>query len=129
YSPYGYSPFSSMLYNRYGYRGDRNMDFNYQNIAILSYDSSLNLKWSNFIYKKQESKGESLLHFLSFKTVNIGSALLFLYNRPYRGSYMLTVTSISPKGKRSRIPLLSRLGNAIHWMPKYGEQIGARTVI
>ncbi len=130
YPSYGsmyYSPFSPYYYNPYGFRQRRDNEYNYQDIAILSYDSTLSLTWSNFIQKQQESEGS--VSFLSYKMMNLSSALLFIYNDPYRRSFLLTVMSVTPNGKLSKLPTLRGQDRGLQWMPRYGRQISARSVV
>jgi len=128
YSSYYYSPFSPMMYSPYGYRNNRrNVSYHYQDVAILSFDSSQDLTWSNFIRKNQQD--EQNASFLSYKMVNIGSALMFIYNSPFRRSFLLTAMSVTPNGKLSKLPTLRGLDQGYQWMPRFGKQIGARTVV
>lgn len=127
YSPYGYSPFSPWYYSPYGWRNDRDVTYNYNDVAMLSYDSTQQLIWSNFIRKNQQS-GENA-SFLSYEMVNIGSALMFIFNNPFRRSYLLTAMSVTPSGKLSKLPTLRGLDNGYQWMPRFGRQISARAVV
>lgn len=127
YSSMYYSPFSPYYYNPYGRRQQQNNVYHYKDVAILSYDSTLSLTWSNFIRKDQESANSASL--LSYKMINISSALLFIYNDPYRRSFLLSAMSVSPNGKLEQLPTLQGQDRGFKWMPRYGRQIGSRTVI
>lgn len=127
YSPYSYSPFSPWYYSPYGFNNNRGVNYHYLDVAILSYDSTGKLIWSNFIRKNQQDDDNA--SFLSYKMINIGSALLFIYNSPFRRSFLLTAMSVTPDGKLSKLPTLRGLDNGYQWMPRYGRQIGARTVV
>lgn len=127
YYPYYYSPFSPWYYSPYGWDNNRGTEYHYDDIAILSYDGDGKLEWSNFIRKNQSAEGNA--SFLSYKLVNIGSELEFIYNSPFRRSYLLTVMSVTPQGKLSKLPTLRGLDNGYDWMPRYGRQISARSVV
>lgn len=127
YYPYYSSPFSPWYYNPYGWNNNRGVEYHYNDVAILSYDGNGKLEWSNFIRKNQSAEDNAA--FLSYKLVNIGSALEFIYNSPFRRSYLLTVMSVTPGGKISKLPTLRGLDNGYDWMPRYGRQIDARSVV
>lgn len=127
YSPYYYSPYSPAYYNPWNWNNSQGNRYHYDNIAILSFDNEGNFLWSNFVRKSQFDDGADL--YLSYMMVNIGSQLRFLYNELDRRSYMLTDNSISPDGKISRMPTLRNLDKGFTWMPRYGKQIGSRTVL
>lgn len=127
YSPYYSSPFSPWYYSPFGRRNEQDVTYHYNDVAILSYDGSQQLTWSNFIRKRQENGGNA--SFLSYKMVNIGSALMFIYNSPFRRSFLLKAERVTPSGKLSKLPTLRGLDNGYQWMPRFGRQIGARSVI
>ncbi|GAA4303219.1 hypothetical protein GCM10023143_06410 [Compostibacter hankyongensis] len=126
-SYYYYSPFSPWYYSPYYWDNDRGTRYHYDNVAILSYDGSGKLEWSNFIRKNQyadDNAGQ-----LSYELVNIGSELHFIYNELYRRSWLLTDVAITPEGKLRRMPTLRNLDKGYDWMPRYGKQIGSREVV
>ncbi|MBW8685539.1 hypothetical protein [Chitinophaga rhizophila] len=127
YTPYYYSPYSPFYYNPW-YNNYNSQDrYHYDNVAVLSLDNEGNLLWSNFVHKTQYEDGSDL--FTSFMMVNIGSELRFLYNESERRNQMIVDSGISPDGKSSRKPTLRNLDKGFTWMPRYGKQIGARTVL
>lgn len=129
YSPYYfYSPFySPWYYSPYYWNSNRGVRYHYNNIAILSYDEKGKLEWSNFVRKDQYDDDNA--SFLSYQLVNIGSELHFLFNEPYRSSYILADESITPDGRLTREPTLRNLDRGYQWMPRYGKQINARQVV
>ncbi|HEY6083361.1 MAG TPA: hypothetical protein VIU45_07880 [Chitinophagaceae bacterium] len=129
YSPYYfYSPFySPWYYSPYYWNSNRGVRYHYNNVAILSYDGKGKLEWSNFVRKEQYDDDNA--SFLSYQLVNIGSSLHFLYNEPYRSSYILADESITPDGRLTREPTLRNLDRGYQWMPRYGKQISARQVV
>lgn len=126
-SPYYYSPFSPWYYNPYSWYGNQGTRYYYNDVAILSYGADGKLEWSNFIRKEQEDEDNDA--FLSYQMVNISSALQFIYNEPFRRSYLLTAASVTPDGKVSKLPTLRGLDRGYEWMPRYGRQVSARSVV
>lgn len=127
YTPYYYSPYSPWYYNPWYNNYNQNNRYHYDNVAVLSVDSDGNLLWSNFIHKSQFDDGADL--YLSFMMVNIGSELRFLYNELNRRDWMLTDNSVQPDGQSNRNPLLRNMDKGYQWMPRYGKQISARSVL
>lgn len=127
YSPYYYSPFSPWYYSPYSWNQNQGTRYHYNDVAILSYDGTGKLEWSNFVRKQQYDDDNDA--FLSYQMINIASSLKFLYNEPFRRAYLVTVMSITPDGKLSKMPTLRGLDRGYQWMPRYGKQIGARQVV
>jgi hypothetical protein len=128
YSPYYYSPYSPWYYNPwYNNNNNQGNRYHYDNVAILSMDDEGNLLWSNFVHKSQYDDGEDL--YLSYMMVNIGSELRFLYNELDRRNYIMTDVGIEPDGQSTRKPTLRNLDKGFTWMPRYGKQISARSVL
>lgn len=127
YSPYYYSPFSSMYYNPYYWNNSQGLRYHYDNVAVMSFDEEGNMQWTNFVHKSQFDDNADL--YLSYLMVNVGSELRFLYNELERRNFMLTDVSLAPGGKVNRMPTLRNLDKGFTWMPRYGKQIGARTVV
>lgn len=85
-SPYssGYDYYlNSPSYNRYyrpynsvGYM--ESMRYYYDDILIISIDSSLNMRWNSIIHKKQAEDEQD--NFLSFGTMNAGAEIHFLFS-------------------------------------------------
>ena len=127
YAPYYYSPYSSMYYNPYYWNNSQGLRYHYDNVAVLSFDDEGNMQWNNFVHKSQFDDNADL--YLSYLMVNIGSELRFIYNEMDRRSYLLTDVSLAPGGKVNRMPTLRNLDKGFTWMPRYGKQISARTVV
>ncbi|QEH39658.1 hypothetical protein [Chitinophaga sp. XS-30] len=127
YYPYYYSPYSPYYYNPYGWNDMHGTRYHYDNIAILSFDEKGEMQYSNFVHKSQFDDGADL--YLSYMLVNVGSELHFLFNELDRRQYVLSENTIGPDGKVSRKPTLRNLDKGFTWMPRYGKQIAARTVI
>lgn len=127
YYPYYYSPFSPWYYSPYSWNNSQGTRYHYNDVAILSYDGTGKLEWSNFIRKQQTDDDNDA--FLSYKMVNIASALQFIYNEPFRRAFLVSVSSITPEGKLSKLPTLRGLDRGYEWMPRYGRQVSARQVV
>lgn len=125
--PYYYSPYSPWYYSPYSWNTNQGTQYHYNDVAILSYGGDGKLEWSNFIRKQQQDDDNDA--FLSYKMVNIASALQFIYNEPFRRSYLVSVMSVTPDGKLSKLPTLRGLDRGYEWMPRYGRQVSARQVV
>lgn len=122
-----YSPFSPWYYSPYSWNDNNGTRYHYNDVAILNYDPSGKLTWSNFIRKDQFDDDNTV--FLSYKMVNVGDALHFIYNEPFRRSYLLTDVSLDPHGQLSKSPTMRGLDRGYEWMPRYGKQVSARSVV
>lgn len=125
--PYYYSPYSPYYYNPYGWNDMQGTRYHYDNVAILSFDETGEMQYSNFVHKSQFDDGADL--YLSYMLVNVGSELHFLFNELDRRQYVLSENTIGPDGKVNRMPTLRNLDKGFTWMPRYGKQISGRTVI
>jgi len=122
---------NSSSYNRY-YRPYNSMGYvqrlryYYDDILILSVDSSLNIKWNNIIHKKQSEDEQD--NFLSYATVNAGSEIHFLFS-DNRKNQVINNHSISSSGKMKRYATLKSYEAGYEFMPKLSRQVGARQVL
>ena len=123
YSPF-YSPWNSP-WNRYG-QGQA-VRFHSDNIMILSFDKDGQIEWSNVIPKSQfDDESDAMI---SYQMLVTGSELHFLFNQYERRSLLLSDQSIGPDGKITRYPTLKNLDKGFEFMPRYGKQVGARSII
>lgn len=127
YYPYYYSPFSPWYYSPYSWNGSEGTSYHYNDVAVLSYDANGKLEWSNFVHKQQTDQDNDA--FLSYRLVNTGDALDFIYNQAFRRSFLVTVTSVTPDGRLSQLPTLRGLDRGYEWMPRYGRQVSSREVV
>ena len=121
------SPFNSYYpWNRgaYGYQNTR---YFADNVAILSFDSSANIAWSNVIHKSQFDDNTD--DFIGYITMNTGNEVHFLYNETVRKNVLLSDQSITPDGKVNHVPTLRNLDRGYHFMPRLGKQVGAKQMI
>jgi hypothetical protein len=123
YSPY-YSPYSP--YNRYGMGGTLSR-YSAENILILSFDKNSNLEWSNVIPKSQFDDDSDLQ--ISFKMVNTGGEIHFLYNESEKRTLLLSDQSISSDGKITRYPTFHNLDKGYEFLPRHGKQISSNQII
>ncbi len=124
YSPY-YSPYSP--WNRYGYGSGAINRYNAENIMLLSFDKNSNLEWSNVIPKSQFDDEED--NKISFKMVNTGGEIHFLYNEAERRTLLLTDQSVSADGKIARYPTLHNLDKGYEFLPRHGKQISSNQIV
>ena len=131
-SPYYYNPFNS--YGAYGYypwyrsgSGFQNTRYFADNIAVLSFDSTATLSWSNVIHKSQFDDNTD--NFIGYTTMNTGNEVHFLYNETERKNILLSDQKITPAGKVERTPTLKNLDRGFEFMPRLGKQVAAKQMI
>lgn len=111
-------------YNSAGYV--QSTKFYYDDILIISVDSSLNLKWNSIIHKKQVEDEQD--NFLSFATVNAGAEIHFLFSDSKKNQ-VINNHSILPSGQIKRYATLKSYEAGYEFMPKLSRQVGARQVL
>jgi hypothetical protein len=120
-NPYWYyRPFNS-------FSNVHSVRYYYDDILLLSIDSSLNMQWSNIISKKQTD--DETDNFMSFSTMNAGSEIHFIYIERDRNKQVLSNHSILPSGQVKRYPTLKSREIGYEFMPRLAKQIGLREVI
>ncbi len=125
YSPYGFGGYGSPYYNRWGMGAPTR--YHAENIMVLSFDNSDSLQWSNVIPKTQfDDQTDGLI---SHQMLNTGGEIHFLYNNYERRTLLLNDQTIDAEGKVVRKPTLKNLDRNIDFMPRYGKQIGARSIV
>ncbi len=124
YSPYGFGGWNSP-WNRWG--GRQSTRYIAENIMVLSFNKDGGIEWSNVIPKSQYDDETDAL--ISHQMVNTGGELHFLFNTYERRTLLLSDQSIGPDGKITRYPTLKNLDRGFEFMPRFGKQIGSRTVI
>ena len=123
YSPF-YSPWNSPWYR---YNQGQAVRYHTDNIMILSFDKDGMIEWSNVIPKSQYDDESDAM--ISYNLLVTGGELHFLFNQYERRSLLLSDQSIGPDGKITRYPTLKNLDRGFEFMPRYGKQIGARSLI
>ena len=135
---YPFSPVSSYYYsyaNPYSYYypwsrgglGYQNTRYFADNIALLSFDSTGSLTWSNVIHKSQYDDNTD--DFIGYIAMNAGTEVHFLYNETVRKNVLLSDQSITPDGQLNHTPTLRNLDRGYEFMPRLGKQVGAKQMI
>jgi hypothetical protein len=66
---------------------------------------------------------------ISHQIMNTGGEIHFLFNLYERRTLLLNDQSVGPDGKVTRYPTLRNLDRSIEFMPRFGKQISARSII
>lgn len=125
------SPFYSSYYypwSRWGPYGGYQMNRYYaDNIAIMSFDSTANMQWTNVIHKSQYDDYSD--NFIGYGTLNTGSRFHFIYNQLEKRTLLLTDQSIVPGGEINRSPTLRNLSKEYQFMPRYSKQVSSHELV
>jgi hypothetical protein len=97
------------------------------NIMVLSFNDKGVMEWSNVVRKSQYDDNND--SFLGYNMINTGSELHFIFNLQEKRTLMLSDQSIEPSGQITRRPTLRNLDKGFDFMPRYGKQISAKTII
>ena len=97
------------------------------NIAVMSFDSTASLVWSNVIHKSQFDDYTD--NFIGYGTFNAGNQFHFLYNESERRTLLLTDQSITPDGQVIHAPTLHELNKDYQFMPRFAKQVSSRELI
>jgi len=127
FNDYYYSPYYSRYWWNSRSSSSQAVRYHADNIAVLSFDNTGQLEWSNVIGKSQfddESDDN-----ISFQLMNTGGQLHFLFNQQERRNNLLTDYSITPDGQMNRNPTLKNLDRGYEFLPKYGKQVSGRQMI
>ena len=129
-STYDYYTYSS-LYNSWYWRNrwgnNQAVRHHADNITILSFDNTGQLEWSNVIHKEQfDDESDDRI---SYKIINTGGQLNFLFNQEEKRAKLLNNYSIDPSGQLSRNPTLKNLDRGYEFLPRYAKQVSSRQMI
>ncbi|HXL54732.1 MAG TPA: hypothetical protein VN958_00655, partial [Chitinophagaceae bacterium] len=97
------------------------------NIAIMSFDSTGNLQWTNIIHKSQYDDYTD--NFIGYGTLNSGEQIHFLFNQSEKRALLLTDQTLTPDGQINRSPTLHNLDKDFQFMPRYGRQVSSHELI
>ncbi len=97
------------------------------NVLVLSFNNIGTMEWSNLVRKSQYDDNTD--NFLGYTMMNTGAELHFLYNLQEKRNLILSDQSIEPSGQLTRRPTLKNLDKGYEFMPRFGKQIGAKTII
>ena len=133
--PYDYYYYSSPFYNSYYYPWSRWGNYGgYQinryyadNIAILAFDSTANMQWTNIINKSQYDDYTD--NFIGYGSLNAGGKFHFLFNQLEKRTLLLTDQSITPDGEVNRSPTLRNLSKEYQFMPRYAKQVSSYELV
>jgi hypothetical protein len=131
-SPYA-GDFVPIGTNPYLYPWYRTRSFNQttryyaDNVIVLSFSDKGVMEWSNLVRKSQYDDITDNL--LGYNLINTGSELHFLFNQQEKRTWMLSDQSVDPSGQITRRPTLKNLDKGFDFMPRYGKQVAAKTII
>jgi len=133
--PYDYYYYSSPFYNSYYYPWSRWGNYGgYQinryyadNIAILAFDSTARMLWTNIINKSQYDDYTD--NFIGYGSLNTGGKFHFLFNQLEKRTLLLTDQSITPDGEVNRSPTLRNLTKEYQFMPRYAKQVSSYELV
>jgi|GEM_PF-59252 len=97
------------------------------NIAVVSYDATGKMEWSNIINKSQFDDSND--NFIGFTLANTGDQLHFIFNVQEKQTLLLSDQNISPEGQITRNPTIKNLDKGYDFMPRKSKQVGARQLI
>jgi hypothetical protein len=97
------------------------------NIAIISYDSTAKIEWTNTVAKSQYDDNSDDL--LGYAMANTGENIHILFNVQEKRNLILTDQFISVEGQVTRNPTLKNLDRGYDFMPKHAKQVGAKQII
>lgn len=97
------------------------------NIAIISYDSTGKVDWTNIINKSQYDDNSDEL--IGFTIANTGDKIHFLFNIQERRNLVLTDQYINNDGQITRNPTLKNLDKGYDFMPRHAKQVAAKQII
>ena len=123
YSPY-FNPWRSP-WNRWGM--GQATRYHAENILIISFDKDGGVEWSNVIPKSQFDDETDML--ISHQVLNTGGELHFLFNLYERRTLLLNDHTLGPNGNITRHPTLKNLDKGFEFMPRFGKQVSARSMI
>lgn len=123
YSPY-YSPF---YYGNPYYRGGNDTRYYYNNILVMSLDSTGKYDWTKIVPKTQFDDQSD--NNLSYALMITGGQLHFLFNELSRRTQILTERTIDGDGNIGRNPPMHNLDRGYTFMPRYAKQVSASEII
>jgi hypothetical protein len=124
---YSYSPLYNSWYWRNRFNNNQAVRHHADNVAILSFDNTGKLEWSNVIHKEQfDDESDDRI---SYQLINTGGQLHFVFNQEEKRAQLLNDYTVNPNGQINRNPTLKNLDKGYEFMPKYGKQVSNNQVI
>lgn len=117
---------NSMYYNNFyrpfsSFNNFQSQTFYYDNVLVLSFDSSLAMQWNVVIPKEQTDEGND--NFLSYSIMNMGRELHFLYVERLSNTQVVSNQSIQPDGTLKRYPTFKSREKGFEFMPRSAKQV------
>lgn len=127
YDYYTYSPLYSSWMWRNRFNSGQSVRYHADNITLMSFDSVGRVEWSNVIHKEQfDDESDDRI---SYKLMNTGGQLHFLFNQEEKRTQLLNDFSVDASGQLTRNPTLRNLDKGYEFLPKYAKQVSSRQVI
>lgn len=127
YDYYYFNNYYGGFYRPFGMLGNRNTQYFYENVLLLSLSKKGDPQWVDILHKQQSDDDND--NFLSFGLFNTPTGLHFLYNDISKRSRLLAANIITPDGKTKRNPTIKTYEREYEFMPRFSKQVGARQVI
>lgn len=133
-NPYYYNSYYNYYpgyYNYYRPYNDYNRNqitrYTYNNIMLMSIDSSLQPVWTNIILKKQTDDNND--NYLSYGYVNVGKEIYFLFLEKVRNQQVVSNQALEADGSIKRFATLKSREKGYHFMPRFAKQVGLYEVV
>ena len=130
YSPYYYNYYSPYSFGYYGRRYSQygsGVRYYYNNVLVLSVDSTGKVDWSKVLHKSQFDENND--NYLSYALMVTGGQLHFLFNELERRNQLINDQSITATGTLNRNPPLRSLDKGYEFMPRYAKQVSANEIL
>lgn len=124
------SPFNNYYYpwGRYGgFGGFQVTRYFADNVAVLSFDSSATMEWSNVLRKSQYDDNTD--NYLGYGTMNSGGEIHFIFNQLEKRNLLLSDQSITADGQLHRSPTFKNLDKGYNFMPRFAKQVSSWEMI
>lgn len=122
------NPYYYGYYRPYrSYSAVQSVRYYYDEMLVVSMDSSLNFKWNTIVHKKQFDDDNE--NYLSFATMNVGGNMHFLFAEDNTKNQIVNNQSISPSGNLVRYPTIKSYQTSYAFMPRLAKQVGPNEMI
>ncbi len=98
-----------------------------ENMAVISFDPSGKMEWSNIIRKTQYDDNTD--NYIGYGILNMTDQLRFIFNVQEKKGMILSDQSLFPDGHIDRNPTFKNMDQGHDFMPRHAKQIGIRQVI
>ncbi len=97
-------------------------------IILVSLDGHLNKMWETPIYKKQTTYPREK-NFISYKTINDGSQIHFIFLENLENKQILSNYALQPNGEIKRYATIKSRQKGFEFMPTLGMQVGSNVLV